>query len=89
MSAYLQSAVAVLGLSEVDVVSGKARAWGVAAIPVQLLIDEEQRVVPDPIAGALNPHPCDPAHALVHGDKAAKKRRERISRSSPLVYIVP
>lgn len=89
MSAYIRSIVDRLGLSEIDVVHGKPARWGVAAIPVAKLINEEQRVEHDPIVDSATPHPCDPAHALVHGDKSQKKRRERIAAASPLVYIVP
>lgn len=89
MSVYLQSIVLRIGLKEADVVYGKSSNWAVAAIPVQTLLDEEQRVVPDPITGAPQPHPCDPAHAVVDGDKHEKKRRDRISRAAPLIHIVP
>lgn len=89
MSGYLQSVVIELKLTERAVVHGKGVGWGVASIPAQTLIDEEQVVVPDPIVEPPTPHPCDPAHALVHGQKEPKKRRDRISKSSPLVYIVP
>jgi hypothetical protein len=89
MSVYLESIVLDLGLSGVDVVYGKPSSWAVAAIPVQALLDEEQSVVPDPINGAADPHPCDPAHAVVDGDKKEKKRRDRVARAAPLVHIVP
>jgi hypothetical protein len=89
MSVYLQSIVLTIGLTEASVTSGKTSGWAVAAIPVQTLTDEDQNVVADPILGAHVPHPCDPAHALVHGDKRQKSRREHIARASPLVHVVP
>jgi hypothetical protein len=89
MSVYLRSLVFQLGLTEVDVVYGRPSGWAVAAIPVQTLLDEQQRIEPNPIVGSINPHPCDPAHALVHGDKAEKKRRDRIARVSALAHVVP
>jgi hypothetical protein len=89
MSTYIRSIVFNIGLTEIDVVSGKTSGWAVSAVPVQTLLDEDQEVEHKPEVGSLNPHPCDPAHALVHGDKSEKKRRERISRASPLVYIIP
>jgi hypothetical protein len=88
MSAYLKSIVIELGLTDADVVHGKETGWAVASIPVGVLIDEEQIVEPDPISDPPEPHPCDPAHALVHGVKTPKGRRDRISKASPLVHIV-
>ncbi len=89
MSVYLKSITVAIGLTDASVVHGKESRWAVAAIPVQTLIDEEQVVEPNPIVEPLLPHPCDPAHALVHGEKNPKGRRERISKASPLVHIVP
>jgi hypothetical protein len=89
MSVYMESIVGRLGLSEIDVVYGKPARWAVAAIPVQKLVQEEQRVEHDPIADSATPHPCDPAHGLVHGDKSQKRRRERIAAASPLIYVAP
>lgn len=89
MSTYLESVVSHLHIGADSVVYGKPTGWAVASIPVVTLIAENQRVVRDPIVGSPDPHPCDPAHALVHGVKDPKGRRERISRASPLVYVVP
>ncbi len=89
MSVYLRSIVLDIGLTDKDVVAGKETKWAVAAIPIQVLVEEEQVVEPDPIVNALVSHPCDPAHALVNGVKKPKTRRERISKASPLVFIVP
>lgn len=88
MSVYLKSIVEALGLTDASVVYGKPTRWAVASIPVQTLINEEQVVEPDPIVNAAVPHPCDPAHALVHGEKTPKSRRDRIAKASPLVHIV-
>jgi hypothetical protein len=89
MSVYLNSLVINLGLTEVDVVYGKSSGWAVAAIPNKTLFDEEQVIEHKPEINPLNPHPCDTAHALVHGDKREKARRNRISLASPLVHIIP
>lgn len=89
MSVYLRSIVYELGLTEANVVEGKTTGWAVSAIPVQVLTDEEQVLEPNPIEDTPTPHPCDPAHALVHGDKRSKARRDRIARLSPLVHMVP
>jgi hypothetical protein len=89
MSAYLWSVVAKLNLQEASVAYGKSSGWGVASIPVQVLTAEDQVTTHVPIVAAAVPHPCDPAHAEVAGDKSAKSRRERIARSSPLVFTVP
>jgi hypothetical protein len=88
MSAYLKSIVDRLGLTDAHVVQGKEAGWAVASIPVATLIAEQQVVEPDPIVDAPEPHPCDPAHALVHGAKSPKGRRDHISKASPLVHIV-
>lgn len=88
MSVYMQSIVFKEGLTVGDVVYGKPSRWAVAAAPVEKLIDEDQRIELDPIRDSPVPHPCDPAHALVHGDKSEKKRRERIATALPLVHIV-
>jgi len=88
MSTYLRSIVDRIGRTEPDVVDGKEAGWAVASIPVETLIVEEQVVEPDPIAGAREPHRCDPAHALVRGSKHPKGRRDRIAKASPLVHIV-
>jgi hypothetical protein len=88
MSAYLKSIVDGLGLTDAHVVHGKAPGWCVASIPVRKLIDEEQVVTPAPIVDPPETHPCDPAHALVHGEKKPKGRRDRIAKASPLVHIV-
>jgi hypothetical protein len=87
MSVYMQSLVFKHGLTLSDVVYGKPPRWAVAATPAQKLIDEDQRIELNPIDNPPDPHPCDPAHALVHGDKGAKKRRERLAAASPLVHI--
>jgi hypothetical protein len=89
MSVYLQSIVFGLKLTEESVVYGKTSKWAVAAIPVETLIKEDQAIRPDPVGGSTTPHPCDPAHALVDGEKKPKARRNRISAASPLVYVVP
>lgn len=89
MSVYLDSAVQDLHLAVDAVVHGKGSGWAVAAAPVGVLVAEEQRVVRDPVVNPHEPHPCDPAHALVHGQKKPKGRRERIARQSPLAYVVP
>jgi len=89
MSGYLNSLVLDLGRTAQDVVHGKSANWGVAAIPVEALIAEEQVVALDPITNPQVPHPCDLAHVEVHGVKEPKGRRDRISRASPLVYIIP
>lgn len=89
MSVYLNSVVQELQLPIDAVVHGKGSGWAVAAVPVGVLIAEEQRVVRDPVVNLHEPHPCDPAHALVHGQKKPKSRRERIARQSPLMFIVP
>jgi hypothetical protein len=89
MSVYLFEIVHGLGLKESDAVHGKPSGWAVASIPFKVLDDEEQVVEPDPIVDSPEPHPCDPAHALVHGDKRPKARRERIAKQSPLVHVVP
>lgn len=88
MSVYLQSVVDELQLPVAAVVHGKGAGWAVAAAPVQVLVEEEQRVVRDPVIDPAASHPCDPAHALVYGEKTPKSRRERIARRSPLVFIV-
>jgi hypothetical protein len=89
MSVCLRSVTVAIGLTDASVVHGKESRWAVAAIPVQILINEEQVVEPNPIVDPPTPHPCDPAHALVHGEKRPKGRRDRISKASPLVHIVP
>ena len=89
MSVYLDSAVRALGLETRDVLHGKSSGWAVAAIPVAVLVAEEQRVVRDPVFDSVIPHPCDLAHALVEGAKKERARLERISRKSPLVYVSP
>lgn len=89
MSVYLDSVMEDLHLAVDAVVYGKGSGWAVAAVPVGVLIAEEQQVVRDPVLDPLAPHPCDPAHGLVHGQKKPKSRRERIARQSPLVFIVP
>ncbi len=88
MSVYLKSIVDALGLTDASVMYGKASRWAVASIPVQVLNNEEQVVEPDPVVNAAQPHPCDSAHAVVHGDKTLKSRRDRIAKASPLVHIV-
>lgn len=88
MSVYLRSVVEELGLGAADVTDGKPAGWAVAAAPVRVLLAEEQAVEHDPVTGAALPHPCDPAHAVVRGDKKLKSRRERIARASPLVHLV-
>jgi len=88
MSAYLASVMSQVGLGLESVVYGKPSGWAVAAIPVATLRQEEQEVIRDPIVDSPSPHPCDPAHALIVGEKKPKGRRERISQASPLVYLV-
>ena len=88
MSVYLRSIVEELDLGPADVTDGKPVGWAVAAPPVRVLLTEEQAVEHDPVADGAPPHPCDPAHAVVRGDKKPKSRRERIARASPLVHLV-
>ncbi len=88
MSAYLQSVVDCIGLTKEHVVHEKEPGWAVAAIPVETLMAEEQNIERDPITAPPEPHPCDPAHALVRGNKNPKGRRDRIAQVSPLVHIV-
>jgi len=88
MSVYLRSIVEELGLGPDAVTHGKPAGWAVAAVAVQLLLDEEQVVEHDPITGGASPHPCDPAHAVVWGEKKPKSRRERIARAALLVHLV-
>lgn len=88
MSVYLRSIVEELGLGPDAVTHGKPAGWAVAAAAVQLLLDEAQVVEHDPVTGGTPPHPCDPAHAAVRGEKKPKSRRERIARAALLVHLV-
>jgi hypothetical protein len=88
LSVYLQSVVDDLGLSAGDVVAGKGIGWGVSATSVDLLNNEEQEVVPDPVVDSEILHPCDAAHAVVVGDKSAKARRNRIAAASRIVFLL-
>ncbi len=78
MSGYLDSVVSSLGLKRERVLDGHA-GFFLAALGVQALIDEEQRVVRDPIEPPI--HPCDPAHVAVEGSKA-NKRRKRLAKAA-------
>ena len=89
LSVYLASTVYKIGYAVADVVQGKPTDWAVASTLVNTFIEENQTVMGDPIDNGNPPHICDPAHALVVGDKSEKKRRERIAKSSRLVYFVP
>ena len=88
MSVYVRSIVHDIGLTHSDVVSGKGSGWAVAQTSVQVLIGEDQEVQLDPVIKPTIPHPCDPAHAVVIGEKKPKGRRDRIASQSPLVYFV-
>lgn len=87
MSVYLRSIVDELGLGADAVTDGKPAGWAVAAIPVRVLLTEEQIVEHDPVSAGDPPHPCDRAHAVVRGDKKQKSRRERIARAARLIHI--
>jgi hypothetical protein len=89
MSGYARSIVVELRLHDSDVVNGKGSGWAVATAPVSVLVSEDQTVRHDPVLDTPTPHPCDPAHCLVHGVKKPKGRRDRIALASPLVYTVP
>lgn len=79
MSAYLRSLVAQLGLTDVAVIHGKSTGWAVAAMPVQILLDEDQVIGPDPIIDPEVTHPCDLAHVTVRGNKKSKARQDRFN----------
>jgi hypothetical protein len=87
-SVYLKSVLDELQLSAKDVADGKGSGWGVSATGVGLLVAENQQVLRDPIERSETPHVCDPAHALVEGDKTEKSRRDRIAAQLPIVYRV-
>ena len=89
MSVYVRSLIRAFDLEDRAVVHDKPSRWGVAAIPFATLELEEQEIELNPVVDPPVSHPCDPAHALVHGDKGDKARRDRISRASPLSYVVP
>lgn len=92
MSVYLGSIMIEHNLDCSDVVWGKGPGWAVAETPTTLYAAEDQVIEPQPVQHPPDPgapHPCDPAHALVHGDKTAKARRDRLAAASPLVYIHP
>jgi hypothetical protein len=72
MSGYLDSAVSELGLARRDVLSGH-EGFFLVGLGVQVLLDEEQAVVRDPIEPPT--HPCDPAHVAVTGKKGSGRRR--------------
>lgn len=88
VSVYLRSIVEELGLGADAVTDGKPAGWAVAAIPVRVLLAEQQVVEHDPVSGGDPPHPCDRAHAVVRGEKKQKSRRERIARAAPLVHLI-
>ena len=89
MSVYMRSILHSIDLQDSSVAHAKPSRWGVAAIPPDVLIDEEQTLRPDPVIEPPVPHPCDPAHTLVEGVKRPKPRREPISKASPLVFVAP
>lgn len=78
MSGFLDSAVSELGLARGDVLSGHA-GFFLVGLGVQVLLDEEQAVIRDPIEPPT--HPCDPAHAAVAGQKGSGRRR-RLARAA-------
>lgn len=72
MSGYLDSAVSELGLARGEVLSGHP-GFFLVGLGVQVLLNEEQAVVRDPIEPPA--HPCDPAHVAVTGKKGSGRRR--------------
>lgn len=86
MSVYVRSKITALNLTDSDVLVGKGEDWAIAASDVELLHKEEQLVKLDPLKNESSPHPCDPAHALVIGNKEPKSRRDRIAQQSPLIF---
>jgi hypothetical protein len=78
MSVYLDSVLREIELSRTDVLDGHDGFY-LAAVVVQVLLDEEQDIQSDPITPQI--HKCDPAHAIVVGDKG-RHRRRRIARQA-------
>lgn len=78
MSAYLDSALAEQQLTRRQVLTGHENFF-LAAVLVEVFLNEEQRVVRDPVAPPM--HPCDGAHVSVVGVKGTKRRR-RFAKSA-------
>jgi hypothetical protein len=82
MSGFLDSALVENKLARSDVIVGHP-GFLVAALRVQVLRDEDQQVLRDPLTPVA--HPCDPAHVQVAGVKANKRR----SRFAKQAFWVP
>ncbi|MDP1795473.1 MAG: hypothetical protein Q8K63_15145 [Acidimicrobiales bacterium] len=86
MSVYFDSALGQMNMTAADTLRDQAAGFGVAALTVAAVREEEQVVVRDPDPGAPA-HACDPAHGLVAGTKNSK-RRKRL-RNQAAWEIVP
>jgi hypothetical protein len=67
VSVYLQDVMENLGLDVKDVVRGFGSGWGVAAVLASQVREQQMGVVRDPDPTDTEPHPCNPAHALIKG----------------------
>lgn len=90
VSVFLESVMSERGLRiPADVVHGKpAGRFVIARLSVRDLRDLHCGITRDPDPPGEAPHPCNPAHALVHlppGGKAASKRlRGKIARAAEI-----
>lgn len=87
MSVYLTSILNQMGYTAAHTLDGHDPGFAVAAVSAGALRDEQQVVLRDPEPGAP-PHICDPAHALVAGKKATK-RRSRIGKRASWAVAPP
>lgn len=91
ISVFLESVMAGRGLRmPADVVHGKpVGRFVVARLSVRELRDLDCGITRDPDPPGEAPHPCNPAHALVHlppiGKAASKRLRGRIARAAEIL----
>lgn len=80
MSVYLARVLDQMGLTAAHTLDGHEAGFAVAALSVGAVRGEQQVVLRDPEPGPPT-HTCDPAHGLVAGKKATK-RRQRIGKTA-------
>ncbi len=89
VSVYLRDVMQELGLDIKEIVHGYGPGWGVAAVTALQIRSQRMGIVRDPDPPNTDPHPCNPAHALIKGLQPGRggKNQSKALAKAATIYV--